>query len=60
MEHLITTLFGFQSIAAEVAEGIDLSRKRVIKTGAASELGLETARALAHIGAGAPHFLQTL
>src|SRR3954470_4914222 len=47
----ITTPFGFQSTAAEVAEGIDLSGKRVIVTGAASGIGVETARALARTGA---------
>lgn len=47
----ITTPFGFQSTAAEVAEGIDLAGKQVIITGAASGIGLETARVLAHIGA---------
>jgi NAD(P)-dependent dehydrogenase (short-subunit alcohol dehydrogenase family) len=43
--------FGFESTAAEVAEGIDLSGKRVIVTGGASGIGVETARALAGIGA---------
>lgn len=47
----ITTPFGFQSTAAEVAEGIDLSGKRVIVTGASSGIGVETARALARTGA---------
>jgi NAD(P)-dependent dehydrogenase (short-subunit alcohol dehydrogenase family) len=47
----ITTPFGFSSTAAEVAEGIDLSGKRVIVTGAASGIGVETARALAGTGA---------
>jgi len=47
----ITTPFGFQSTAAEVAAGIDLSGKRAIVTGAASGIGVETARALAGIGA---------
>jgi hypothetical protein len=47
----ITTPFGPQSTAAEVAEGIDLSGKRVIVTGAASGIGVETARALAGAGA---------
>lgn len=50
MSH-ITTPFGFQSTAAEVAKGIDLSGKQVIVTGAASGIGLETARALARTGA---------
>jgi NAD(P)-dependent dehydrogenase (short-subunit alcohol dehydrogenase family) len=47
----VVTPFGFPSTAAEVAEGIDLSGKRVIVTGAASGIGLETARALARAGA---------
>ncbi|HEX4205082.1 MAG TPA: SDR family NAD(P)-dependent oxidoreductase [Ktedonobacteraceae bacterium] len=47
----ITTTFGFQSTAAEVAEGINLIGKRVIVTGAASGIGLETARSLARAGA---------
>lgn len=42
-----TTSFGAQSTAAEVVEGVDLSGRRAIVTGAASGLGLETARALA-------------
>jgi NAD(P)-dependent dehydrogenase (short-subunit alcohol dehydrogenase family) len=48
---LITTPFGFSSTAAEVVEGIDLSGKRAIVTGAASGIGVETARALAGAGA---------
>lgn len=48
---LVTTPFGFQSTASEVSVGIDLSGKRVIITGATSGIGVETARALAHIGA---------
>ncbi len=47
----ITTPFGFHSTAAEVVEGIDLSGKRAIVTGAASGIGVETARALAGTGA---------
>lgn len=47
----ITTPFGFQSTAAEVAEGINLSGKRAIVTGASSGIGVETARALARTGA---------
>lgn len=48
---LITTPFGWHSTAAEVAAGIDLSGKRAIVTGAASGIGVETARALAQTGA---------
>lgn len=47
----ITTPFGRHSTAAEVVEGIDLSGKRAIVTGAASGIGVETARALARTGA---------
>lgn len=47
----ITSAFGFRSTAAEVARGIDFSGKRVIITGGASGIGVETARALAGIGA---------
>ena len=47
---LIKTPFGRQSTAAEVVKGIDLSGKRAIVTGAASGIGIETARALARTG----------
>lgn len=47
----ITTPFGFHSTASEVAEGIDLSGKRAIVTGASSGIGAETARAVARTGA---------
>jgi len=47
----ITTPFGFHTTAAEVVEGIDLTGRRVIVTGAASGIGVETARALAGAGA---------
>jgi NAD(P)-dependent dehydrogenase (short-subunit alcohol dehydrogenase family) len=47
----VTTPFGFASTAAEVVEGIDLSGKRAIVTGASSGIGFETARALAGAGA---------
>jgi len=46
-----TTTFGFETTAAEAASGIDLTGKRVIVTGAASGIGVETARALAGTGA---------
>jgi NAD(P)-dependent dehydrogenase (short-subunit alcohol dehydrogenase family) len=48
---LITTSFGFESTAAEVVDGIDLSGKRAVVTGGASGIGIETARALAGAGA---------
>jgi NAD(P)-dependent dehydrogenase (short-subunit alcohol dehydrogenase family) len=47
----ITTPFTAQSTAAEVVAGIDLSGRRVIVTGGASGIGIETARALAAAGA---------
>jgi NAD(P)-dependent dehydrogenase (short-subunit alcohol dehydrogenase family) len=47
----ITTPFGSHSTAAEVLAGVDLSGKQAIVTGAASGIGVETARALAGAGA---------
>jgi NAD(P)-dependent dehydrogenase (short-subunit alcohol dehydrogenase family) len=47
----ITTPFGFHSTASEVLQGVDLSGKRAIVTGASSGIGVETARALAASGA---------
>jgi NAD(P)-dependent dehydrogenase (short-subunit alcohol dehydrogenase family) len=47
----IETPFGSTSTAAEVSGGVDLSGKRAIVTGGSSSLGIETARALAAIGA---------
>ncbi|HEY2604155.1 MAG TPA: SDR family NAD(P)-dependent oxidoreductase [Thermoleophilaceae bacterium] len=47
----LTTPFGFETTAAEVVEGVDLSGKRAIVTGGASGIGVETARALAGAGA---------
>ncbi|BCY07865.1 SDR family NAD(P)-dependent oxidoreductase [Actinoplanes sp. L3-i22] len=47
----ISTPFGADSTAAEVVAGIDLAGKRVIVTGGASGIGVETARALAGAGA---------
>jgi NAD(P)-dependent dehydrogenase (short-subunit alcohol dehydrogenase family) len=43
--------FGFESTAAEVVAGIDLRGRRALVTGAASGIGVETARALAQAGA---------
>src|SRR5687767_8528525 len=48
---LITTPFGFETTAAEVVAGVDLTGKRAIVTGGASGIGVETARALADAGA---------
>ena len=47
----IRTRFSAQSTAAEVIEGIDLAGRRAVVTGAASGIGVETARALASAGA---------
>ncbi|MFC1420562.1 SDR family NAD(P)-dependent oxidoreductase [Streptacidiphilus cavernicola] len=47
----LTTPFGFESTAAEVVSGIDLSGRRAVVTGGASGIGVETARALASAGA---------
>jgi len=46
----IITPFGATSTAAEVAVGIDLTGRSAIVTGAASGIGVETARALAGTG----------
>src|SRR5271169_5515454 len=46
-----TTHFGFQSTAAEVIAGVDLTRRKVIVTGGAAGIGAETVRALAGAGA---------
>ncbi|WP_431218807.1 SDR family NAD(P)-dependent oxidoreductase [Leifsonia xyli] len=48
---LITTPFGFASTAEEVTEGVDLTGKRALVTGASSGIGIETARVLALRGA---------
>lgn len=48
---LLSTSFGFESTAADVVAGIDLTGKKAIVTGASSGIGVETARALADAGA---------
>ena len=47
----ISTRYGHDTTAAEVARDIDLTGRRVIVTGGASGIGIETARALAGTGA---------
>ena len=47
----ISSPFTFQSTAAEVAAGIDLTGRRAVVTGGAAGIGLETARVLADRGA---------
>ena len=47
----VTTPFTAESTAAEVVEGRDLAGRRAVVTGAASGIGVETARALASAGA---------
>jgi NAD(P)-dependent dehydrogenase (short-subunit alcohol dehydrogenase family) len=47
----VTTPFTAESTSAEVVAGIDLTGRRVIVTGGASGIGVETARALAGTGA---------
>ena len=51
MSEPITTPFGFDSTAEDVIEGVDLTGKTAIVTGASSGIGVETARALATAGA---------
>lgn len=51
MDTTIRTRFGFSSTADEVIEGVDLAGRRTIVTGAASGIGIETARVLAKAGA---------
>ncbi|MFI7612110.1 SDR family NAD(P)-dependent oxidoreductase [Nonomuraea terrae] len=48
---LVTTPFGPKSTTDEVLAGVDLSGRRAVVTGAASGIGVETARALAAAGA---------
>ena len=48
---VISTEYGHDTTAAEVARDIDLSGRRIIVTGGASGIGVETARALAGTGA---------
>ncbi|GAA2383646.1 SDR family NAD(P)-dependent oxidoreductase [Dactylosporangium salmoneum] len=43
--------FGFDTTAAEVLDGVDLTGRRAVVTGGASGIGVETARALAGAGA---------
>jgi NAD(P)-dependent dehydrogenase (short-subunit alcohol dehydrogenase family) len=47
----IASPFDFSSTAADVVDGIDLHDRRALVTGAASGIGVETARALATAGA---------
>jgi NAD(P)-dependent dehydrogenase (short-subunit alcohol dehydrogenase family) len=51
MSDRVTTPFGFESTAADVIDGVDLTGKTAIVTGASSGIGVETARALAAAGA---------
>ncbi|HSG89259.1 MAG TPA: oxidoreductase [Pseudomonadales bacterium] len=50
-QQAIASPFGHGSLAGEVIDGIDLDGKVVMVTGAASGIGVETARALADAGA---------
>jgi NAD(P)-dependent dehydrogenase (short-subunit alcohol dehydrogenase family) len=51
MSQLLQTPFSRASTASEVIDGVDLSGKTAIVTGAGSGIGIETARALASAGA---------
>jgi NAD(P)-dependent dehydrogenase (short-subunit alcohol dehydrogenase family) len=48
---MITTPFTARTTAAEILDGVDLTGRRMIVTGGASGIGLETVRALAGAGA---------
>jgi NAD(P)-dependent dehydrogenase (short-subunit alcohol dehydrogenase family) len=48
---IVTTPFNATSTAADVIRGIDLAGRAIVVTGAASGIGVETARALAATGA---------
>jgi len=47
----VPEVYGVKTTAAEVVRGVDLTGKAVVVTGAASGIGVETARALASTGA---------
>lgn len=47
----IKSAFGFKSTASDVIHGIDMAGRRVVVTGGAGGIGLETCRALASAGA---------
>ena len=51
MTSRITTPFSGQTTADEVVAGLDLAGQRIIVTGGASGIGVETARSLASAGA---------
>ena len=51
MAERITSSFHRYSTAREVAQGHDLTGRTVVVTGAATGIGVETARALAEVGA---------
>ncbi|MDW5593055.1 SDR family NAD(P)-dependent oxidoreductase [Conexibacter stalactiti] len=48
---MIVTPFGFDATALDVVDGLDLAGRRAVVTGAASGIGVETARALVAAGA---------
>jgi NAD(P)-dependent dehydrogenase (short-subunit alcohol dehydrogenase family) len=50
-DHLLTTPFGFASTTDEVLEGVDLTGRTALVTGANAGIGFETARALVSAGA---------